>query len=239
MSDARQVFGIGLSKTGTTSLTRALQVLGYRTKHFPFFHLDFSKRHLALNLKKISRWEALTDTPIPYFYKQLDETFPGSKFVLTVRDLGAWLRSCARHHVWPGTYVHDKAVGSARYVRSVLQLHRALYGTVSFDEQTFREHYQRHVDGVIDYFKARPQDLLVIDIERGEGWDRLCPFLGKEIPAAPFPRANIGARKRPKRTLRKYFWATLRACHFGRSVESDYSARPLSSDDLVETREMI
>jgi hypothetical protein len=237
MNERQRIFGIGLSKTGTTSLTRALRILGYHTKHFPFFHMDFSTREVALNLRKVSRWDALTDTPIPLFYRQLDEAFPGSKFVLTTRDIGSWLRSCQRHHVWPGAFVHDKAIGRTRYVRSVLQLHRALYGAVWFDAHAFREHYQRHVDGVIDYFKERPKDLLVIDVGAGEGWDKLCPFLGKEVPAILFPKTNVGARKLPKRTLRKYFWQTSRALHFGHSVESDYSLRSFLSESFAEARD--
>jgi hypothetical protein len=36
-----------------------------------------------------------------------------------------------------------------------------------------------------------PQDrLLVIDICAREGWETLCPFVGKPIPDAPFPHVN-------------------------------------------------
>jgi 3'(2'), 5'-bisphosphate nucleotidase len=43
----------------------------------------------------------------------------------------------------------------------------------------------------MDYFKDRPQDLLVIDVTAGEGWEKLCPFLGKPTPDIPFPKANV------------------------------------------------
>jgi 3'(2'), 5'-bisphosphate nucleotidase len=33
--------------------------------------------------------------------------------------------------------------------------------------------------------------LLVLDITAGEGWEKLCPFLGKPIPDIPFPKANV------------------------------------------------
>jgi hypothetical protein len=43
---------------------------------------------------------------------------------------------------------------------------------------------------VHDYFRERPDDLLVLNICAGEGWERLCPFLGQDVPGIPFPWAN-------------------------------------------------
>ena len=40
------------------------------------------------------------------------------------------------------------------------------------------------VDGVREYFKVRPHDLLIIDVAAGEGWEKLCPFLEQPIPDA-------------------------------------------------------
>src|SRR2546428_3527983 len=37
--------------------------------------------------------DALTDTPIPSFYRELDTRFPGSKFIPTARDSEGWLKS--------------------------------------------------------------------------------------------------------------------------------------------------
>ena len=41
------------------------------------------------------------------------------------------------------------------------------------------------------YFKDRPNDLLVMNICNGEGWEKLCPFLNKPVPDAPFPKENV------------------------------------------------
>jgi hypothetical protein len=32
--------------------------------------------------------------------------------------------------------------------------------------------------------------LLVMNIIEGDGWDKLCPFLGTKIPSLPFPHEN-------------------------------------------------
>jgi hypothetical protein len=52
-----------------------------------------------------------------------------------------------------------------------------------------------HYKNVLEYFKNRPDDLLIIDICAGQGWEKLCPFLDKPLPQYPFPeiqeRANL------------------------------------------------
>ena len=40
------------------------------------------------------------------------------------------------------------------------------------------------------YFRERPQDLLVLDFAKGDGWEKLCRFLGADIPESEFPHAN-------------------------------------------------
>jgi len=51
------------------------------------------------------------------------------------------------------------------------------------------EHFRRHTDAV----KAAisPERLLIYEV--GEGWDRLCKFLGVPVPAEPYPSENSRA----------------------------------------------
>ncbi len=96
-----KVFGIGLSRTGTTSLTQALHLLGYKAIHFPHdsvtraqvYHF-FDSELQCLSLALLQEADAITDTPVCCLYKALDQAYPGSKFILTVREKHSWLRSC-------------------------------------------------------------------------------------------------------------------------------------------------
>jgi len=182
----RRIFGIGLSKTGTSSLSLALECLGYECRDFPIEMLRFRKDSLSFRVSEAAAYQALADIPVSAFFRELDEAYPGSKFVLTVRDLNGWLRSCARHF---------KAGRS--WGRKIDRLHEQIYGATSFDAVRFETAYSRHVEEVKAYFSKRPNDLLVLDIVGGEGWAELCPFLGVEIPAEPFPWANRTADRRP------------------------------------------
>ncbi|MBU1849693.1 MAG: hypothetical protein KKH40_03100, partial [Nanoarchaeota archaeon] len=51
------------------------------------------------------------------------------------------------------------------------------------------EYYQHHED-VLSYFKNRPQDLLVINVCAGDGWEKLCSFLKLPVPNKLFPHVN-------------------------------------------------
>ena len=166
-----KVFGIGLSRTGTSSLTTALARLGLHAHHFP------------RSREMIATVDAATDTSVAAWYRELDALYPGSKFILTVRRLPEWLDSCEA--LWRTYFdMFDEFTAS---------IHRLLYGREDFDRAAFALAYARHRDQVLSDFKGRDRDLLVLDICAGEGWDRLCPFLGIDIPPAEFPCKNTRA----------------------------------------------
>lgn len=93
-----KVFGIGFHKTATASLGSALELLGYNLGgKFP---IDGPISHDALALRAIESakdYELFKDNPWPPLFKDLDRAFPGSKFILTIRDPDEWLRSVVRH----------------------------------------------------------------------------------------------------------------------------------------------
>ena len=170
-----KVFGVGLSRTGTVSLTAALGALGYRVKHFP----------PALEVVAYAeRYDALTDTPVSQYVETLDHLHPGAKFVLTVRDEGAWLDSCRRH--WAG---RKPTTPGWRWNR------RAVYGIETFDEAIFLRVYREHVERILCYFAGRSGKLLVLNVCAGEGYERLCPFLNLPVRDEAFPHRNVGEMK--------------------------------------------
>jgi hypothetical protein len=190
-----KVFGIGLSKTGTTSLYAALDELGYRSATYRhmraagldrWFEGDFAEDYLA-------SWDAVTDNPISVFYQELDRRYPGSRFILTLRDRDAWLASTRKQ--WSK---HKQLAPAALAFRTRVRL--AVYGITGWSESQFDQVYETHERNVRQYFLERPEDLLVMDVFRGDGWDRLCPFLGKSIPNVPFPNVKPGHRARPAPT---------------------------------------
>ena len=173
-----KIFGTGWQRTGTTSLAKALTALGIATKDDPKELLH----DLDHELRRTHR--AFTDNPIPLLYKELDRRHPGARFVHTQRDDLAWLKSCE----WLFTTGRVKFNWKDHPI--VDELHVALYGTTEFQPERFLERYQRHNREVREHFAARPDDLLVLDITQGQGFEQLCPFLGLPTPAEAFPHFN-------------------------------------------------
>lgn len=174
-----KVFGTGWQRTGTSSLGQALNLLGVRTRQYPWPLLD------DLDHPIIQRFVGFCDNPIPLFYRELDERHPGSRFIHTQRDEDSWLRSV----YWLMT-AGEKKFRWDRLPKAYEMLDH-LYGTRSFDEALFRERYRRHNTAVLAYFATRPEDLLVIDITQGDGFEKICPFLGLPVPEVPFPHKNV------------------------------------------------
>ena len=167
-SQRMKVFGIGLSRTGTTSLAQALDLLGFRSYHSP------------ASIGLVLDHDALVDTPVAIGYQFLDLMFPGSKFILTDRKEEDWLRSCE-------IYWSRNLQEQTEFCR---KLHTGLYRSVPFSAEKFSEARQRHIAGVKEYFADRPDDLLELRICDGDGWEPLCRFLERPVPAAPFPHQN-------------------------------------------------
>ena len=181
-----RIFGIGMHKTGSTSLWRALVILGYEATHWTnprcartiFEELRLSGKSLALE-----KFDAIVDFPIGLLYQELDRSYPGSKFILTVRDENQWLRSVQDHWSYeknPWRKDWDSDCFTHR-------LHTEVYGRKMFDPAVMLERYRRHNAEVREYFKDRPDDLLVMK----SGWEPLCGFLGRTIPSIPYPFENL------------------------------------------------
>jgi hypothetical protein len=130
----------------------------------------------------VPRYDAFQDNPWPIVFKRLDERYPNSKFILTVRDSEPWLRS----------QIKD-------FGRAETPMRKWIYGAGAplGNEARYVARYEAHNAEVLEYFKDRSRDLLVMDLTKGDGWPKLCAFLGAEIPNTPFPHANKGGGQAP------------------------------------------
>jgi hypothetical protein len=178
----QKVFGIGFHKTGTTSLGAALTALGYTTcdgagvLREVVGHSEMMRLLRAHELEPImrvaERYDGFTDNPWFILFRELDQRFPGSKFILTVRDERRWLESAVRYFGETDSELREWIYGAGRPVGN---------------EQRWLERYREHLTQVKAHFRDRPDDLLVVDWEQGGGWDDLEKFLGRPAPSRAFP----------------------------------------------------
>lgn len=169
-----KVFGIGLSRTGTTSFTTVLNKYGLDICHYP----------VAKQIKEIreGKHDGACDISVIPYYKEFDKLFPGAKFVYTIRDKKSWIVSAERHFLRKGRYV--------RPWQSTIR--REVYGRVYFNRNIYRNAYDKHDKNVREYFKGREQDLLILDICGGDKMGKLFSFLEIEHENGhlPFPQTN-------------------------------------------------
>lgn len=171
-----KVFCIGFHKTGTTSLAVALRQLGYRvTGPNGVNDQNIEDNVIPMAYDLAEEFDAFQDNPWPIIYKELDAKFPGSKFVLTLRIPESWIKSQVKHFGLKETPMRKWIYGA---------------GCPEGNEGIYIKRFEDHNEEVIRYFKDRPQDLLILELSKGDGWEKLCPFLGTDIPNVAFPHAN-------------------------------------------------
>jgi hypothetical protein len=180
-----RIFGIGMQKTATNSLNRALIELGYDSAHWKSAHWAraiWEEMNNEGSSPTLERSYAVCDLPIPNLFRELDVAYPGSKFILTIRNEEDWIKSVRAH--WS-----DKNPFRAQWDTDAFthRIHTETYGRRKFDEQVMRERYRKHNAEVLEYFQNRPRDLLVMDMSAEAGWYELCGFLRKPIPTLPYP----------------------------------------------------
>lgn len=174
-----KIFGIGLPRTGTTSLSIALCTAGYKTAHTVF----------APHLYDIG--DAFTDTPIYCDYKELDTRYPNSKFILTTRDVDSWLISIERYFNFftkerLPQIINGKTVGA----KIDLRVYQKTFGQFTFDKNSFRERFKMHENEAREYFRERDEHFTIVDITSNNVTENLSNFLGN--PILSFPKTNIG-----------------------------------------------
>lgn len=173
-----KIFVIGFHKTGTTTLETALIMLGYNVYRPAKFLLPaIQSENFEAVWQVVEQYDAFQDNPWPLLYRELDQHYPGSKFILTQRHPQKWLASMINHCGKKSNEMRSWIYGEG-------------HGSPVGSEQVYLDRMQRHNTDVLDYFKERPVDLLVMDISQGDGWNKLCPFLGLDFPVQSFPHSN-------------------------------------------------
>jgi len=203
-----KVFGIGLSRTGAPTLNDSLEMLGYRS-HFLLIHEDLD----AL----LPKFDAFTHLPLVEKYAELDRRFPNSKFILSIRERESWLQSCE----------YRITLAASNASAASLELLQRIYGSATFDRALFSSTYDRYHDEVKQHFKGR-DDLLVLDLCGGEGFEKLCPFLKKDIPQQSFPHSKKNSRaemQKPHRKLKRFLVKYLKADEIKQLIRRTFKGR--------------
>lgn len=203
--DRTKYFCIGRNKTGTTSIAKAFENLNFIVGNQWKAEILTDKHYLKSEYKEIIAYcksaEVFQDVPfsLPETYKYLDAAYPGSKFILTIRDdAEQWYQSI--------TQFHAKRFGRNGNVPTVEDLKNAIYlrkgfvymtvlihGTSDddpYNKEIMIAHYNEYNNQVIDYFSDRPDDLLVINLSEPDAYSRFAHFINIDSDQGEFPWEN-------------------------------------------------
>ena len=188
MGTINKVFVIGFNKTGTTSLYKALEILGYNLcpeykGYSEELFLDIKKGDFTKLDNLIKSYSAFQDRPWnhPGVYKYINENYKESKFILSVRDTESWYNS---YQKW-GLKVGLRGKSYYKLVSNIC------YGTDDFlsNKKNMINTVNTWTDEVKNYFSDN-KNLLIINLNTDNNWDKICNFLNKHKPKDKFPYAN-------------------------------------------------
>jgi hypothetical protein len=200
-----KVFCIGQNKTGTTSLEVLLESLGYRMGSQSSGEMllrDWSMRNFRRILQLARTADAFQDIPfsLRFTFIALDQHFPGAKFILTERESAvAWFESLVRFHtglIGKGRVptAADLKACPYRYPGFLWDAQQAKYGVTDdetlYQRERYVDVYKRHNQEVKDYFRGRPEDLLVVNVGESHAVRATYEFLGHPYRGEVMPHEN-------------------------------------------------
>ena len=201
-----EVIGAGYGRTGTMSLKRALEILGFgRCYHFTeLLKRGHAARWLAIANGEPADWRSLfagysatVDWPAAAYYRVLANHYPDAKVILTVRDPDEWHASI-REALLPLRRTLSAWIPWASRLGRLTD--RVIWDGTFEGRAAERDfavaRFDRHTREVCAEIDARR--LLVFDVK--QGWEPLCRFLDRPVPGVPFPRAN------PRSNIRAAIW---------------------------------
>ncbi|WP_328473049.1 sulfotransferase family protein [Actinoplanes sp. NBC_00393] len=217
-----QVIGAGFARTGTTSLSSALGILGLG----PCYHM----LDVMSDPRRVQQWLAIArggapdwagifdgyrsavDWPVAAYWRELADTYPEAKVLLTVRDPDAWYDSVRQTIFKPrispprglaraGARVAEALSPDLRAFLAMTQetVEQPLFEDRLGDRAHMTSVFNRHIEQVQ---ATVPADRL-LTYEVADGWAPLCAFLDRPVPDRPFPHDNSSPEFR--RTTAPYF----------------------------------
>lgn len=182
-----KIFQIGFNKCGTTSIHKFFKENGLSSIHWDRGYLARTiksnvdaKRDILFGYDK---WDCFTDMEdvskdifvYTQYFKELDRQYPNSKFMLNIRPVEKWLKSRENHG--RGTYIEI-------YMKNWGMTHEEVI-------KRWMRGWNEHISTVKEYFKNRPNDLCVFDIETES--DKFVEYMDSlmELKTKEFGQYNI------------------------------------------------
>ncbi|KAK0392640.1 hypothetical protein NLU13_2135 [Sarocladium strictum] len=213
-----KVLSLGMSRTGSFSIAKALTILGYDGVHHGIQTISLPHEQMLLSAAADSTFPSLptyTGTPFTrkdwdalfgnyeavtdmgsFFALQLIEAYPNAKVILVERDIDTWYESMdeACFEIswgWRADLIIDylSPMWGLKGGQTMRKLLLGFFGARSVSEMR-KVAKDRYRKHYEEVRAAVPKERL-LDFKLEQGWEPLCSFLGHEVPAGvEFPVEN-------------------------------------------------
>jgi predicted transposase YbfD/YdcC len=188
----KKIFQIGFNKSGTTSIHQFFLDNNILSIHWDAGKLSKTIHNNFLSgnplLKGYEDYQAFTDMEhnkdgggffysAEKYFKELDQSYPGSLFILNFRDIESWIKSRINH---------------GRYLFNTMNENNTTEEEV---KEKWKDEYKNHIQNVLEYFKER-DNLLVLELKKGNEY-LLGDFLSKH--GIPIKKPYLGYYHKTKK----------------------------------------
>jgi hypothetical protein len=177
-------FIIGLNKTGTSSIRDALELSLHLPHSHPIIEKMYRENKIGFNERNIQNIFSYTDSLIKDYnlsvfkdrpwnngvYKELNEKYSNSKFILTIRDEEEWWASVQNwlslKAVW-GKNLNEKL--KIRRLDLKTREYNAHFNSTTLNKENYIKYYNSYNNAVREYFKDKP-NFRVLEINKNFDW---------------------------------------------------------------------
>ena len=164
-------FIIGLNKTGTSSIRDALEWSLQFPYSNPIFHKMHKENKISYNERRIENIFSFTDFLIKDYnlrlfkdrpwntgcYKELNEKYNNSKFILTIRDEKEWWTSVQNwlslKAIWTKNLDEELKIKTLNFK---IKQYNAHFNCQTLNQNDYLNYYNTYNNSVIEYFKHKP-----------------------------------------------------------------------------------
>ena len=161
-----KIFVIGFNKTATTTFHKLFLANNLKSEHRTVWHPE--------------NFDCFSDNGNLNNFKELDKTYPDATFILNVRSLDKWLASRI-----------------AFCYKEYLKNDKPNWGYPCNMEmcKSWIEQRQAHHLEVLEYFKDRPDKLIIINIEKDNWEEYISDIFGFNVKNVPPEKVNTKFKK--------------------------------------------
>ena len=216
-----KIFQIGFNKCGTASLYHFFKDNGFKSVHWRWGDKN-NYKYVALEMKRNyennhpllegmeefdfysdmeSHLDGFDNEGDDYFpcvhayidyFKEIDRQYPNSKFILNIRNVNNWIESRRKHVFSSGrTYLGSCMHHMKMTKKEVLAL--------------WENQWDTHINNVLEYFKHRPDDMLLFNIEEGDNGIRIKNFLSEDLNREQYFGLDVSRWKQHNQGLQSLF----------------------------------